>query len=134
MESGEVCTSSPSVIRNPKSEIRHPKTGTPTRCKAPILLMLKPPISDPNSPTQPSSQAAPRWETWTMALSFVALWVWFLAYQNAGRAGEPLSLLWQAPLLISVALLVWIFVRRMRRALAGLKEVQPARRGRPGRN
>ena len=69
-----------------------------------------------------------------MALSFVALWAWFLAYQNAARAGEPLSQWWQVPLIISVVLLVWVFVRRMKRALAGLKEVHPARRGRPGHN
>ena len=76
----------------------------------------------------------PRWETWTMALSFVALWAWFLARQNALRAGQPLSSWWQIALGVSLGLLVWIFVRRLRRALAGLKQVHPARRRRPGDN
>lgn len=76
----------------------------------------------------------PRWETWTMALSFVALWAWFLAHQNAARAGEPLALAWQIPLLVSVALLIWIFVRRTKRAMQGIKAVSPAQRGRSGRH
>ena len=69
-----------------------------------------------------------------MALSFVALWIWFLARQMAFRAGNAPSELWQIPLVLSVVLLVWIFIRRMKRALAGLKEIHPARRGRPGHN
>ena len=96
--------------------------------------MSKPPISDPNSSQQKLISVVPRWETWTMALSFVALWAWFLAYQNAARAGESLSYLWQIPLFVSLALLLWIFVRRLKRALAAIKSVNPARRGRSGRN
>ena len=96
--------------------------------------MPKPPISDSNSSQQKPTSGAPRWETWTMALSFVALWAWFLAYQNAARAGESLSLGWQIPLFVSVGLLIWIFVRRLKRAMAGIKAVNPARRGRSGRN
>ena len=69
-----------------------------------------------------------------MALSFVALWAWFLARQNAARARETLSLGWQIPLFVSLALLIWIFVRRAKRAMAGIKAVNPARRGRSERN
>ena len=96
--------------------------------------MSKPPISGPNSPTKTQPNGAPRWETWAMAASFAALWAWFMAYLSAGRTGESPALGWQIPLAISLAVLIWIFVRRMKRALAGLKEVQPSRRGRGGRN
>lgn len=96
--------------------------------------MSKPPISDPNSAQKPQSNGAPRWETWAMAASFAALWAWFMAYLSASRTGDSPSTLWQIPLAVSLALLIWIFVRRMKRALAGLKEVHPARRGRPGQN
>ena len=95
--------------------------------------MSKPP-SDPNSPVKSQANGAPRWETWAMALSFVALWTWFMAYLSASRPGGSLSVLWQVPLVISLAVLIWIFVRRMKRALAGLKEVHPAQRGRSGHN
>ena len=69
-----------------------------------------------------------------MIVSFVALWAWFIAHQSAGRAGQSLSLWWQIPLVVSLVFLVWIFVRRTRRAMAGIRAVSPARRGRPGRN
>ena len=69
-----------------------------------------------------------------MALSFVALWAWFLAHQSAARAGAPLSLAWQIPLFVSLALLIWIFVRRARRALNGIRAINPTRRGRAGRD
>lgn len=107
----------------------HPR-GTFARFERPYLPMLKPSPSENN--VQPNG--APRWETYAMALSFVALWVWFLARQAAFRAGQMPSVLWQIPLIVSVIVLVWIFVRRMKRALSGLKEVHPARRGRPGQN
>lgn len=69
-----------------------------------------------------------------MVLSFVALWVWFIAHQSAGRAQQPLSLWWQIPLVVSLGFLIWIFVRRARRAMLGIKAVSPARRGRPGQS
>lgn len=69
-----------------------------------------------------------------MALSFVVLWVWFLARQAAFRAGGTPSVLWQIPLVVSVIVLAWIFVRRMKRALSGLKDIHPARRGKPEQN
>ena len=69
-----------------------------------------------------------------MALSFVVLWGWFVARQSALRGGASLAAWWQIPLFVSVVVLVWIFVRRMRRALAGLKAIHPARRGKPGQN
>lgn len=96
--------------------------------------MSKPPISEPNSPIKSQTNGAPRWETWAMALSFAALWAWFMAYLSASRTGESPSVLWQIPLVVSLAVLIWIFVRRMKRALAGLKEVHPAQRGRGEQN
>ena len=96
--------------------------------------MSKSPISEPNSPLKSQANGAPRWETWAMALSFAALWAWFMAYLSASRAGESASVLWQIPLAVSLAVLIWIFVRRMKRALLGLKAVHPARRGRGGQN
>ena len=69
-----------------------------------------------------------------MALSFVALWAWFMAYLSASRVGESPSALWQIPLAVSLVVLVWIFVRRTKRALSGLKEVHPAQRRRPEQN
>ena len=96
--------------------------------------MSKPPIAAPNAPQKATPQITPRWETWTMASSFVVLWVWFIARQLAYRNNEVFSQLWQIPLFISLGLLIWVFIRRMRRALAGLKEVHPARRGRAGHN
>lgn len=95
-----------------------------------LSSMSKSPL--PKNNVQPNG--APRWETWTMAASFVVLWVWFIARQLAFRAGEVPSALWQIPLIISVVVLALIFVRRMKRALLGLKEIHPARRGKPGHN
>ena len=90
--------------------------------------------SDPNLSSKTQANGAPRWETWAMALSFAALWAWFMAYLGASRPGASLSVLWQIPLAVSLAVLVWIFVRRTKRALAGLKAINPAQRGRGGRN
>ena len=96
--------------------------------------MSKPPIADPSAPQQAKAQTTPRWETWTMAGSFVVLWVWFIARQLAYRNNDAFSPLWQIPLFISLGLLIWIFIRRMRRTLSALKEVHPAKRGRVGHN
>ena len=96
--------------------------------------MSKPPISASDSSQQKQNSSVPRWETATMVLSFVALWAWFLARQNAARAGDSLSFWWHVPLGVSLALLIWIFVRRTKRAMQGIKAVNPARRGRPGRD
>ena len=96
--------------------------------------MSKPPISDPNPPTKAQANGAPRWETWAMAASFAALWAWFMAYLSASRVGQSPALWWQIPLAVSLAVLIWIFVRRTKRALAGIKAVQPAGRNRTGRN
>ena len=96
--------------------------------------MSKPPISDPSSPTKAQTNGAPRWETWAMAASFAALWAWFMAYLGASRTGGSVALWWQIPLVVSLAVLIWIFVRRTKRALAGIKAVNPASRSRGGRN
>ncbi len=88
----------------------------------------------PNSEKSVQPNGAPRWETYAMGISFVVLWVWFVARQSALKAGQTPSQLWQIPLVVSVIVLVWIFVRRMKRALSGLKEIHPARRGKPGHN
>ncbi len=92
--------------------------------------MSKPPTSEQNAPIKAQTNGAPRWETWTMAASFAALWAWFMAYLSASRTGDSPSIWWQIPLAASLVLLVWIFVRRTKRTLAALKEVHPARRGR----
>ena len=96
--------------------------------------MPKPPTSEPVSPTQTEPPAVPRWETVVMILSFVGLWVWFGARQIALGRGEPFSALWQIPLAASLGVLIWIFVRRTRRTLLGLKAIHPARRGPAERN
>ena len=75
----------------------------------------------------------PRWETAVMFLSFLALWAWWLARQAQGRlAGglteHPLSLAWNGLLLVSLAVLVVVFVRRMSRVQTALREnLQQAR-------
>ena len=96
--------------------------------------MSQAPNSDSKFAPKTQANGAPRWETWAMAASFAGLWAWFMAYLSASRAGETPSVFWQIPLAVSLIVLVWIFVRRTKRALAGIKEVNPARRGRPGRS
>ena len=96
--------------------------------------MSQPPIPDPNSPAKARVGAAPRWETWAMAASFAALWIWFMAYLSASRVHESPTIWWQIPLAVSLAVLIWIFVRRTKRALAALKQIHPAQRGWGGRN
>lgn len=93
--------------------------------------MPKPSLSDSNSPVKVQTNGAPRWETWAMAASFAALWVWFMAYLSASRVNESPSALWQIPLAVSLVVLIWVFVRRTKRALNGIKEINPAQRGRP---
>jgi hypothetical protein len=81
-----------------------------------------------------SSSSVPRWETAVMALSFVLLWVWFLARQSAIRNGESMHVAWNAAMLLAVVALVVILVRRFKRTLEGLREVHPAQRGRSEHN
>lgn len=81
-----------------------------------------------------SKTGAPRWEKMTMIVSFLGVWAWFVARQIALNKGQAFSVLWQIPLVLCLGLLIWIFVRRTRRAVAGLKENHPARRGPAERN
>lgn len=69
-----------------------------------------------------------------MVLSFVLLWVWFLARQSAIRGGEALHIGWNAALLLAVVALVVVLVRRMKRTLTSLREIDPAQRGRGSHN
>lgn len=77
-----------------------------------------------------AKKAVPRWETAVLAASFALVWAWFLARQAAYRGGAELSVVWNAILLLAVAALVAVLVRRLKRALAALREVHPAQRGR----
>ena len=57
----------------------------------------------------------PIWETCVLAGSFVLLWVWFIAYKGAEGSGTALPLWWHFFLLVAVALLVFVMVRRIKR-------------------
>jgi hypothetical protein len=61
------------------------------------------------------------WETFAIALSFIAMWIYFLVWLWAGRQEAPLAPAWQILLLPSLVLLAVIFARRMRRVLALLR-------------
>jgi Na+-transporting NADH:ubiquinone oxidoreductase subunit NqrE len=63
-----------------------------------------------------------------MAGSFVLIWMYFLARQGALRAGSELSFGWNVALLAVVAALIVVFVRRLKRTLASLRDADPARR------
>ncbi len=86
---------------------------------------MKQPISNQPEEQKPS----PRWETAVLILSFAAIWVWWLARQSAYKAKVDFPMAWNGILLITVGLLVWVFVRRLRRTLAAIKTINPARRG-----
>lgn len=57
-----------------------------------------------------------------MLCSFVLVWVWFIARQRASQAEDALPVVWNAALLVALALLVWIFVRRLARVVKALRE------------
>jgi hypothetical protein len=65
---------------------------------------------------------APRWETVVLILSFVLLWGWWLAHLAAQRRHESLSYWWYLPLLAACAVLIWVYVRRSRRAIQAFRK------------
>ena len=79
-----------------------------------------------NQHEKPAENAVgnPRWETAIMALSFVAIWVWWLARQNAYKTQTEFSGAWNLFLLAVVGLLVWVFVRRLARTMAAIRELK----------
>lgn len=72
------------------------------------------------------TSSTPRWETAVMAGSFLLIWAYFLARQ--GSAGMPLHFAWNGALALAVVALIAIFVRRLKRTLALLKNSDSARR------
>jgi hypothetical protein len=75
-----------------------------------------------------SPSSTPRWETGVMVGSFILIWVYFLARQGALKAGSELSFVWNAALLVAVAALIVVFIRRLKRTLASLRDADPAKR------
>ncbi len=66
----------------------------------------------------------PRWETLVIIVSFVLLWTWLLSRVRARLPlGAPIGAIWTAIQLLSVAALVWVFLRRMARVRRAIKEV-----------
>lgn len=60
------------------------------------------------------------WETLTMIVSFVLLWAWFLAYKVTPRG--TLAPYWKVLLGLSIAALVLVLVRRMKRVSQAFKD------------
>jgi hypothetical protein len=82
------------------------------------------------------------WETSVIAISFIAVWIYFAARIWAGRNEITISPAWQLLLLPSLILLIVIFARRLRRVLGSLRgedgheqepTVWPPPNGRPKR-
>ncbi len=65
-------------------------------------------------------EKTPRWETVAMIGSFVLVWAYFLAFGNAQAAKMTLHFGWKIALLAAVGVLIWVFIRRLRRILAAL--------------
>ena len=65
--------------------------------------------------------STPIWETVVMCGSFVLLWGWFLAQKAAEHAHKPLPMLWNAALLLALATLIVITVRRVKRVQRALR-------------
>ena len=62
-----------------------------------------------------SKRSTPLWETLVLIGSFVLLWGWFLAQKSADRANVPLPMLWHLALVLALAALVVVTVRRVKR-------------------
>ncbi len=71
-------------------------------------------------PNSPETEKTPVWETATMIASFALVWAYFLAFQSARRENLALHFGWNVALLLAVGLLIWVFVRRLKRILAAL--------------
>ncbi len=55
-----------------------------------------------------------------MVLSFALVWIYFLAFQSARRENLAPHFAWNIALLAAVGVLIWVFVRRLKRILAAL--------------
>jgi heme exporter protein D len=58
----------------------------------------------------------PWWETAVLVASFILVWAWFLT------RGTKSAMVWNAVLLLAVVALVVVFVRRVRRTVAALRD------------
>lgn len=77
----------------------------------------------------------PRWETAVLLLSFMLLWVWWLARHAAQKAGSDLAVGWQVVMVGAVAVLLFVFIRRTKRAVGAMRDAQnPGAGGRAERN
>lgn len=75
-------------------------------------------MNDPfNSAPEPKT---PLWETLAMIGSFALVWAYFLAFQAARGTKTPPHFGWKLALLAAIGVLVWVFVRRLKRILAAL--------------
>jgi hypothetical protein len=88
----------------------------------------------PNSNQSEEQKPTPRWETAILIFSFIAIWIWWLARQNAYKAQTDFHMAWNGVLLVTIGLLVWVFVRRLKRTLTAMKSIQPGQRNARGRN
>jgi hypothetical protein len=61
------------------------------------------------------------WETIGIAISFIAVWIYFLIRIWAGRAEIELSPFWQLLLLPALIAMLVIFVRRMKRVVNAIR-------------
>ncbi len=68
----------------------------------------------------PEPQPVPRWETAAMIVSFALVWAYFLAFQSARRNGLAPHFGWNLALMAALGVLVWVFVRRLKRILAAI--------------
>ncbi len=65
----------------------------------------------------------PSWlETAILAISFVLMWVWYLARQSVYRAGGVPSSWWHLILVGVFVALLWVFVRRVKRVTQAMKD------------
>lgn len=70
----------------------------------------------------PNSENPSRWETVVIAASFLLLWGWYLWRQSFYRAGLQPPLWHNAPLVILLLALGWVFVRRLRRLTKAMRD------------
>lgn len=74
-----------------------------------------------HSPHSPETEKTPTWETLAMIASFALVWAYFAAFQSAKRVGGALHFGWNLALLAALGILIWVFVRRLKRVLKALK-------------
>lgn len=69
-----------------------------------------------------------------IAISFFAIWIYFLIWLWAGRREVQLSPAWQLLLAPSLILLAVVFVRRVKRVLSSLRGEDDQGRRSPGQS